>query len=77
MDILEDSGYHVSPPCGAAAAAGDLEALKWARINGCDWNENICQIATANRHLGILKWARMNGCPWDKRTCQAAAAGGI
>jgi len=40
--------------------------LKWARENGCPWNENTCSLAAINRHLEVLKWARENGCSWNE-----------
>jgi hypothetical protein len=62
--------------CVAAAAGGQLDALKWARMKGSPWDEASCQAAAMYGHLEVLKWARTNGCPWDEGTCKAAAAGG-
>src|SRR6201996_5510443 len=59
-----------------AAFNGDLEVLKWARENGCDWNSNTCTWAAENGHLEVLKWARENGCDWDSSTCSRAALNG-
>src|ERR1700688_2361817 len=39
--------------------------LKWARENGCPWDEVTCAYAALNGHLDILKWARENECPWN------------
>ena len=50
--------------------------LRWARENGCPWDERTCAAAAAGGKLEVLKWARENGCPWDESTCAAAAAGG-
>jgi hypothetical protein len=50
--------------------------LKWARENGCPWDEDTCAGAAECGHLEVLKWARTNGCPWDGRTCVHAAEGG-
>jgi hypothetical protein len=47
--------------------------LKWARANGCPWDENTCSSAAEGGHLGILKWARENDCPWNEETCYLAA----
>ena len=52
--------------CADAAWSGHLELLKWARLNGCPWNEFTCSRAAFNGHLGLLKWARLNGCPWNE-----------
>ncbi len=53
----------------ALAGRGYFSLLKWARNNGCPWDERTCAKAAAFGHLEILKWARNNGCPWDKYTC--------
>ncbi|CAB9530144.1 ankyrin repeat protein [Seminavis robusta] len=50
--------------------------LKWARANGCPWNESTCSDAASPGHLEILKWARANGCPWNAYTCAKAALHG-
>ena len=56
-----------------AARNGHFEILKWARENGCTWNEWTSIYAAKNGHFEILKWARENGCPWDELTCKFAA----
>jgi hypothetical protein len=33
------------------------KCLKWARENGCPWDENVCTDAAQYGHLDILKWA--------------------
>ena len=50
--------------------------LKWARANGCPWNEGACALAAHSGRLKVLQWARANGCPWDENTCTYAAKGG-
>jgi hypothetical protein len=55
---------------------GHLDLLKWARRNGCPWNEGTCTSAAKNGDLVLLKWARRNGCPWEKDTCTFAAENG-
>ena len=42
---------------------GHLEVLKYARENGCPWDETTCAAAAKNGHLETLKWARENGAP--------------
>ena len=85
--ILEKLGV-----CTSAAEFGHLEIVKWARENGCPWEEarearagfavlgpriNYTCAWTARRgHLEVLKWVRENGCPWDEYTCSWAAEGG-
>ncbi len=58
---------------------GNLEALKWARANGCPWDASTCRKAAAGRshfqgqHFEVLKWAHANGCEWDVMCCAFAA----
>ena len=44
------------------ARNGHLEVLRWARANGCQWDERTCYAAAERGHLDVLKWARANGC---------------
>ena len=37
--------------------------LRWARDNGCPWDERTCAAVAAGGNLEVLKWARENGCP--------------
>ena len=60
--------------CENIAGEGLLEVLKWARLNGCEWDEMTCTNAASNGHLEVLKWARLNGCEWDSSTCSLAAS---
>ena len=32
---------------------------KWARTNGCPWDEDTCAYAAEGGHLEVLQWARM------------------
>ncbi len=50
--------------------------LKWARANGCPWNQETCALAAKYGYLEVLKWARENGCPWDEHTRQLARSKG-
>ena len=56
---------------------GHLEVLKWARANGCEWDEWICYAAARGGHLEVLKWAKANGCPYDAAACKQAANHGL
>jgi hypothetical protein len=58
------------------AGGGHLHILKWARANGCPWNEVTCENAAQGGHLDVLKWARENGCPWDSNAIEKAVAFG-
>ena len=57
------------------AAGGALEALQWARANGCAWDAGTCSAAAGGGHLEVLQWARANGCEWNADTCKRAAGG--
>ena len=61
---------------GHLASVGALEALQWARANGCAWDFFTCSGAAGGGHFEVLRWARANGCEWDASTCSAAALGG-
>ena len=58
------------------ASVGALEALQWARANGCECGASTCSRAARGGHLEVLQWARANGCEWDARTCSQAAREG-
>ena len=53
-----------------------LAVLKWARSQGCPWDERTCEAAAVSGHLAVLQWAQAHGCPWDNVTHEAAARGG-
>jgi len=55
-----------------AAAHGRLEALKWLRDRGVQWNEWTCTRAAAGGHLDVIKYARTHGCPWDENVIRRA-----
>ena len=48
--------------CLLAALTGHLEALKWARENGCSWDSRVYSEALHNNHFELAAWARENGC---------------
>ena len=50
--------------------------LKWARENGCPWDEQTCAYAAEGGHIELLRWARENGAPWTEFTRRIAAAKG-
>ena len=51
--------------------------LRWARANGCPWDEYKCAFAAREGHLEVLQWARANGCPWDRNTCIHASGSAL
>ena len=58
--------------CRAAAKAGHLEVLRWARENGCPCDKRTCANAAQGGHLGVLRWAFDHGCPCNDRTLAIA-----
>ena len=42
--------------CAYAARGGFLEILKWARLNGYNWDYLTCAYAARNGHLEVLNW---------------------
>ena len=60
----------------SAASGGYIELLKWARGEGCPWNELTCSRAVKGGHLEVIQWLRARGCPWDEWTCSSAAGAG-
>ena len=73
LKALRAENFGTSGRAADAANGGHLEVLKWARENGCPWDERTCRGAAECGHLEVLKWARDNGCPWDENTCESAA----
>ena len=51
--------------CTYAAGGGHLEVLKWARANGCPWNNRVLHYAAKYKHAAIVNWAVTNGCPFE------------
>jgi len=52
--------------CETLAEGGHLEVLRWAREQGCPWDEWTCARAAEGGHLEVLKWAREHHCPWTE-----------
>ena len=55
---------------------GSIQMLKWAKEEGCPWNERTCATIALGGHLVVLKWARDHKCPWGVNTCGFAAKTG-
>ena len=53
--------------------SGNLNLLKWAQANGCNWNTWTCSVAALKGHLNVLNWARTNDCDWISWTCTYAS----
>lgn len=61
---------HKNDLCKKIASLGNLDVLKWARANGCPWDERTCSNAASGGHLEVLKYACENGCPHNhNRLC--------
>jgi hypothetical protein len=67
--------------CAAAAQAGRVDVLEWARNDagcGLPWDV-LCAFAAGGGHLETLRWCRFEcepRCPWDQETTAAAAEKG-
>ena len=61
---------------GVPTFVRSVALLRWARENGCPWDERTCRGAAEGGNLEVLQWARANGCPWDIRTCAFATSNG-
>jgi hypothetical protein len=46
------------------AEKGQLEHLKYAHEQGCEWDASTCSAAALHGHLDCLKYAHENGCEW-------------
>jgi hypothetical protein len=40
--------------------------LRWARENGCEWDEDTIKLAAFGGHLEMVMFAREHGCPWSE-----------
>jgi len=70
--------HEISAVAGyAAAAAGQLDALRWLRARGCMWDGRTCESAAGKGQLEVPRYAHEQGCAWDKRTCSVAAGAGV
>ena len=60
--------------CNRGTGCG-LRILQYARENGCEWDNQVCQTAAMRGCLHVIKYAVENGCLWDKeRTREIAMA---
>ena len=66
LDVIKMIDWTFVPKdnfCADAAAEGHLNVLRWARENGCPWDERTCKLAAEEGHLEVFNWACANGCP--------------
>ena len=61
----------------AAAAADNIEALRWLRVRGCPWDERTALAAAGATPEGtrglVFRWVAANGCPYKPRRALRAA----
>lgn len=78
IDLLKaayKSGHSIMDAyaCVGAARGGQLDCLKYLRLEGCPWNYITCHEAAYGSHFEVLKWAIRNGCPSNNGTMVYAA----
>jgi hypothetical protein len=49
--------------CRSAAKNGHFDCLKYARENGCPWDEWVMEYARKYEHNDCLQYTIDNGCP--------------
>ncbi|GFH53304.1 hypothetical protein CTEN210_09780 [Chaetoceros tenuissimus] len=49
--------------CMIAAAVGNIDALLYARTNGCDWDSQTLETAVEHVRFDIVKYCLQNNCP--------------
>ncbi|PNH05310.1 Ankyrin repeat domain-containing protein [Tetrabaena socialis] len=59
-----------------AAGAGQLEACRWLRQQGCPWDEWVLRKAAGGGHRAVSEWLLAIGCPWSEGAIPEAARGG-
>lgn len=62
--------------CSAIARLGKLELLKYAREEGCPWDEQTCLEAAKGGFVEVLKYAYESKCRTHPYACEFAAEGG-
>lgn len=60
----------------AAAEAGHIEILKFARRNGCPWDPRTSSAAAWGNHCEVLQWVVAQGCSRDREVSHGAAMSG-
>jgi hypothetical protein len=62
--------------CASAAEGGHLDVLKWARENGCPWDEETCDERGEGRPPRDVEVGARERLPVGQETCEKAALGG-
>jgi hypothetical protein len=60
----------------AAAEAGHIDCLDYAREHGYTWDSITTELAAKEGHLSTLAHAHLNGCPMTPQCIDAAMEGG-
>ncbi|GFH53374.1 hypothetical protein CTEN210_09850 [Chaetoceros tenuissimus] len=63
--------------CCSAAGTGNINALKWARANGCAWNEGTLSVAVEMGHFQIVEYCLENGAPFANEHAYIIALGNL
>lgn len=65
LEYLRSQGYEFqnSSALQHAVIGGKLDAVKWLRQLGCQWNPVMFQCAVRTLDLDALKWMMADGCP--------------
>jgi hypothetical protein len=45
---------------------GHLELLKWARSNGCPWDEETYELGNENGNPAIMRYLEDEDCPMEE-----------
>ena len=49
--------------CSSDAENGHLKLLKWARVNGCPWDEDTYDAGRVNGDPALMLYLEDQGCP--------------
>jgi hypothetical protein len=60
--------------CAEAARSGNIELVKWLKINDVAWDNLTCAAAATGGHLPLLQWLRSPF--WVRNDCQEYETGG-
>jgi len=57
----------------AASQAGQLEAVMWLAVHGCEWNAKAYKEVIRKGHVHVAAWARRQRWTWNLQECITAA----
>lgn len=70
LEWFKDRGYNKWGSVSTAAAAGQLETVKWLVANGDPSTSMAMACAAESGHLEVVQWLRENNVPWYEGTCK-------